>query len=96
MGNEATSLRAGKRLSLADLREGETAEIIRIGGRGALRQRLLDMGLTRGTRIKVERYAPLRDPIELSVKGYLLALRVEEGRQIEVERLETGNSKLET
>ena len=70
--------------TLAEMREGEEARIVRIGGNGAIRQRLLDMGVTRGTRIKVERRAPLHDPIEVTVKGYNLAIREEEARHVVV------------
>jgi len=75
-----------QRTTLADLREGESARIATVRGEPALRRRLLDMGLTRGALLRVERYAPLRNPIEIRVKGYLLALRVEEAGEIEVER----------
>lgn len=63
--------------------------IVRIRGGGArsLRQRLLDMGVTRGTEVRVERHAPLGDPVEVNIKGYHLALRMSEAREIEVEVL---------
>jgi Fe2+ transport system protein FeoA len=70
---------------LSSLKEGQTAVISRVGGNGALRRRILEMGLTRGTRIYVEKYAPLRDPMEIIVKGYHVSLRVEEAAQITVE-----------
>jgi Fe2+ transport system protein FeoA len=59
--------------------------IVSLGGSGAIRQRLLDMGITRGAELRVERRAPLGDPIEIRVKGYYLALRHEEARDIMVE-----------
>jgi ferrous iron transport protein A len=71
--------------TLADLHEGELARIVKIGGQGAIRQRLLDMGVTRGTPVRVERRAPLGDPIEITVKGYYLAIRGSEARYIQVE-----------
>lgn len=71
--------------TLADIEAGREAILVKIGGGGAIRQRLLDMGVTRGTRVRVERHAPLGDPIEISVKGYLLALRGEEAAGILVE-----------
>lgn len=71
--------------TLADMHEGERATILRIRGNGALRQRLLDMGVMRGTAIRIERRAPLGDPIEVTVKGYLLAIRENEGRHIDVQ-----------
>ena len=73
---------------LSDMKEGETGKIIRIGGNGALRRRILEMGLLKNAEIYVEKYAPLKDPIELIVKGYHLSLRVNEASQITVEKLE--------
>lgn len=71
--------------TLEQVRPGETVRIagIRPGG-GPIRQRLLDMGITRGTEIVVERVAPLGDPIELFVKGYHLAVRKTEAAFIEI------------
>ncbi len=73
--------------TLVDIQAGCEAVIVKIRGGGAIRQRLLDMGVTRGTKVKVERHAPLGDPIEISVKGYLLALRGEEAAEIFVEEV---------
>ncbi len=72
-------------MTLVDLAEGQEAKIVKIGGGGAIRQRLLDMGIMRGTPIRVERRAPLGDPIEVTVKGYYLAIRQEEARHIQVD-----------
>lgn len=69
---------------LSESKSGDQLEIVRIWGSGAIRQRLLDMGITRGTKLNVERYAPLKDPLQVTVKGYSLALRVSEGELIEV------------
>ncbi|NQT86489.1 ferrous iron transport protein A [bacterium] len=71
---------------LSDVRPGETVVIRRIRpGGSAIRQRLLDMGITRGVEVQVERTAPLGDPMELKVKGYHLAVRKSEAAFIEVE-----------
>ena len=70
--------------TVVDLQNGEESKIVKIGGGGAVRQRLLDMGVTRGAAIRVQRRAPLGDPIEVTVKGYLLAIRGTEGRHIAV------------
>jgi ferrous iron transport protein A len=77
-------------LTLAELVTGDRARIVRVrgGGPAGIRQRLLDMGITRGTEIRVQRHAPLGDPVELTVKGYYLALRMSEARQVDVERIE--------
>lgn len=61
------------------------AVITAVGGEGALRLRLLDMGLIPRTVVRVEKIAPLGDPIELRVRGYSLSLRKEDARNIEVE-----------
>ena len=75
---------------LSDMKEGETAIIIRIGGNGALRRRILEMGLLKNSEVYVEKYAPLKDPIELIVKGYHVTLRVKEASQILVEKTESS------
>ncbi len=73
--------------TLFDLVTGDSARIVKIRGRGSksIRQRLLDMGVTRGTDVYVERHAPLGDPVEVSIKGYHLALRMKEAKEIEIE-----------
>ncbi len=75
--------------TLFDLVSGDVARIVRIHGEGSLslRRRLLDMGVTRGTTVRVERHAPLGDPVEVTIKGYYLALRMSEAKAIEVEDL---------
>jgi Fe2+ transport system protein FeoA len=72
-------------LTLKDMREGQEAVIARVGGNGALRRRLLEMGLRSGVRIRIEKYAPLRDPLELVIDAMHVSLRVEEAAQIEVD-----------
>ena len=64
---------------------GQDAVITAVGGAGALRLRLLDMGLIPKTTVRVEKIAPLGDPIELRVRGYALSLRTEDARNIQVE-----------
>ncbi len=71
---------------LSEMKEGQTGIIVRVGGNGALRRRVLEMGLTKGTEIYVEKYAPLKDPLELIIKGYHISLRVEEAANITVDR----------
>jgi len=72
---------------LSNLQEDQTARIVHIGGNGALRRRILEMGLVKGSEVYVEKYAPLKDPIELVVKGYHVSLRVEEAAQITVDNV---------
>ncbi len=74
-------------MNLSELKQGQTATIVCVGGNGPFRRRLLEMGFLRGTEIHVEKYAPLRDPIELILKGYHVSLRVEEAARVEVENL---------
>ena len=69
---------------LSELKEGQTATIERLGGNGAFRRRIMEMGILKGTEVYVEKYAPLKDPLELIVKGYHVTLRVEEAAQITV------------
>jgi Fe2+ transport system protein FeoA len=75
---------------LSDMKEGETGKITRIGGHGALRRRIFEMGLLKDSEVYVEKYAPLKDPIELIVKGYHLSMRVNEASQIMVEKLDSS------
>jgi Fe2+ transport system protein FeoA len=69
------------------MKENQAAIIVRVGGNGALRRRILEMGILKGSEIYVEKYAPLKDPIELIVKGYHVSLRVEEAAQITVDNV---------
>ena len=72
---------------LSEVKEGQTATINRIGGDSALRRRLHEMVILKGTEVRVEKYAPLKDPLELIVKGYHMSLRVEEAARITVENV---------
>ena len=62
--------------------------IIKVGGEGALRRRLLDMGLTPKTSVFVNKVAPMGDPMELSLRGYVLTIRLDDASKIEVESRE--------
>ena len=72
-------------MTLDKLPLGQEAVITAVGGEGALRCRLLDMGLIPKTKVRVEKIAPLGDPLELRVRGYSLSLRKEDAGKIEVE-----------
>lgn len=74
-------------MRLSEMKENQTAIIVRVGGNGALRRRILEMGILKGSEIYVEKYAPLKDPIELIVKGYHVSLRVKEAAQIMVDNV---------
>jgi Fe2+ transport system protein FeoA len=69
---------------LNQLKPGQEAVIVRVGGQGARRRRYMEMGLVRGETVRVERVAPLGDPVAYNVKGYHLSLRREEAGQIQV------------
>ena len=71
--------------TLRDVKVGERATIVRLHGEGALKRRIMDMGLTRGTEIFVRKVAPLGDPMELTVRGYELSVRKGDAELIEVE-----------
>ena len=71
--------------TLDSLNEKESGKILSIKVEGELKKRLLGMGLVKGTTIRFERTAPFGDPIEIKVKGYLLSLRKEDAKNIDVE-----------
>lgn len=71
-------------MTLAKLKPGESGVIKSVGGEGALRLRLLDMGLIPGTAVSVRKIAPLGDPIEIHIRGYELTLRLEDASYIEM------------
>ena len=71
--------------TLRNVKVGETATIVRLHGEGALKRRIMDMGLTRGTEVFVRKVAPLGDPMELTVRGYELSVRKGDAKLIEVE-----------
>ena len=70
---------------LSELEPEEKGMIVRVGGRGSIHRRLLDMGVVSGTSVEVVRAAPLGDPIEIKLKGYNLTLRKKEAANIQVE-----------
>jgi ferrous iron transport protein A len=71
-------------LTLDSMPIGKTAKIESVGGEGALRLRLLDMGLIPGTEVTVQKTAPLGDPLEISVRGYQLTIRKDDARLLSV------------
>jgi Fe2+ transport system protein FeoA len=72
---------------LSEMKEGQTGTVVRVGGNGILRRRILEMGILKGTEVYIEKYAPLKDPMELIVKGYHISLRVEEAARITVDEV---------
>lgn len=71
-------------MTLNELPVGKAAVITKVGGAGALRSRLLDMGLIPKTKIVITKVAPMGDPIELRLRGYTLTIRIEDAKNIEV------------
>ena len=71
--------------TLKDTKPGETVTIVKLHGEGAVKRRIMDMGLTKGTQVYVRKVAPLGDPIELTVRGYELSIRKADAALIEVE-----------
>ena len=74
-------------MTLKDLEIGKSAVITSVGGKGALRQHFLDMGMIPGAEVTVVKFAPMGDPMELQVHGYELTLRLAEAEQIEIEQI---------
>ena len=72
-------------MTLKDVKVGQSVKVVRVDGEGAIRRRIMDMGITRGVEIYVRKVAPLGDPIELTVRGYELFLRKADAQMIEVE-----------
>ena len=71
--------------TLRDVRIGETVQVGKLHGEGAVKRRIMDMGITRGVEVCVRKVAPLGDPIEVNVRGYELSLRKADAESIEVE-----------
>lgn len=64
---------------------GNRARVLRVNGEGAIRRRIMDMGITKGVEVYVRKVAPLGDPMEINVRGYELTIRAEDARMIELE-----------
>lgn len=71
--------------TLKDVKVGQTATVVKLHGEGAVKRRIMDMGLTKGTEIYVRKVAPLGDPMELNVRGYELSVRKSDAEMVEVE-----------
>ena len=71
--------------TLRDVKVGETATVVKLHGEGAIKRRIMDMGITKGVEIYVRKVAPLGDPLELIVRGYELSLRKADAEMVEVE-----------
>lgn len=71
--------------TLKDARVGETVKVVKLTGEGAVKRRIMDMGITKGVELHIRKVAPLGDPVEVNVRGYELSLRKADAEMIEVE-----------
>lgn len=71
--------------TLRDAKVGETCKVVRLHGEGAVKRRIMDMGITKGISVHIRKVAPLGDPVEVNVRGYELSLRKADAEMIEVE-----------
>ncbi len=71
--------------TLKDVKVGKSAKVVKVHGEGAIKRRIMDMGITKGVEIRVRKVAPLGDPMELTLRGYELSLRKADAEMIEVE-----------
>ena len=72
-------------MTLKEAKVGPTVKVLKIGGEGALKRRIMDMGITKGVEVYIRKVAPLGDPVEVTVRGYELSLRKADADLIEVE-----------
>ena len=71
--------------TLKQIKIGKSAKVVKVHGEGALKRRIMDMGITKGVEVMVRKVAPLGDPIEINVRGYELSIRKHDAEMIEVE-----------
>ena len=81
--------------TLREAKIGDTVKVVRLHGEGAVKRRIMDMGITRGIEVYVRKVAPLGDPIEVNVRGYELSLRKADAEMIEVEYAAAPEEQLE-
>ena len=71
--------------TLRDVKVGDTVTVVRLHGEGAVKRRIMDMGITKGVTVYVRKVAPLGDPVEVNVRGYELSIRKADAEMIEIE-----------
>ena len=71
--------------TLKDAKIGQTVKVVKLHGEGAVRRRIMDMGITKGVVISIRKFAPLGDPVEITVRGYELSIRKDDAQMIEIE-----------
>jgi ferrous iron transport protein A len=84
-GVELDKRKGGIVKTLREAKNGETVTVVKLNGTGAVKRRIMDMGITKGCSVYVRKVAPLGDPVEVTVRGYELSLRKEDAQMIEVE-----------
>lgn len=72
-------------MTLRDVKVKQTCKVVKLNGEGAIKRRIMDMGITKGVEIYVRKVAPLGDPVEVTVRGYELSLRKNDAEMVEVE-----------
>ncbi len=72
-------------MTLKDVKKGQTVTVLKLNGEGAVKRRIMDMGITKGTEIYVRKVAPLGDPVEVTVRGYELSVRKADAQNVEVQ-----------
>ena len=71
--------------TLREVKSGETVTVVKLNGEGAVKRRIMDMGITKGCSVYIRKVAPLGDPVEVTVRGYELSVRKEDSQMVEVE-----------
>lgn len=71
--------------TLREVKNGETVTVVKLNGEGAVKRRIMDMGITKGCSVYIRKVAPLGDPVEVAVRGYELSVRKEDAQMVEVE-----------
>lgn len=71
--------------TLRETKVGETVRVVKLHGEGAVKRRIMDMGLTKGVEVQIRKVAPLGDPVEVTVRGYELSIRKADAEMVEVE-----------
>lgn len=71
--------------TLREVKSGETVTVVKLNGEGAVKRRIMDMGITKGCSVYIRKVAPLGDPVEITVRGYELSVRKEDAQMIKVE-----------
>ena len=74
--------------TLKQAKVGDTLRVVKLHGEGAVKRRIMDMGITRGTQLYIRKVAPLGDPVEITVRGYELSIRKADAEMIEIEAAE--------